>query len=318
MSVFMITYNHEKYIRQAVESILSQETDFRFELVIGDDCSTDSTPQILQEYAEKHPDIIRLKINDRNVGMIANYFSTVSRCRGKYIALCAGDDWWLPGKAAMQVAYLEENPDTGMVYTRTRKHYDNKKIFDKRPDFFGGPWTTYEGMHLNNPIPSVTVMARRSLVERYVEEIDPVNRDWLTEDFPMWLWFAQNDRIGFIDEVTTVWRIWRGSLSHSKAFWRVARFRRSVTDAAYFFALRHYGSEKEMPPDLVVAYYYRAVVEEMAATDDFNRLEKYREKICYLHDRFCNSRTRKMTYALKFPRIYSLVLRNYKSLSNNY
>src|SRR4051794_33524360 len=83
LSVMMITYNHERYIRQALDSVLMQDVDFPYEIVIGEDNSTDSTRAILLEYAGRHPEKIRLLLHDKNVGVIRNFFATMEACRGE-------------------------------------------------------------------------------------------------------------------------------------------------------------------------------------------------------------------------------------------
>lgn len=90
----MLTFNHERYISHAIESILSQKTRYRFELLIGDDCSTDGTRRIIRDYSERYPDIIRVFYNDVNVGITRNSYSLDVASNGKYIAACDGDDYW--------------------------------------------------------------------------------------------------------------------------------------------------------------------------------------------------------------------------------
>ena len=94
VSVCMITYNHERFIAQAIESVLMQETDFRVELVIGEDCSTDGTRAIVREFGERFPERIRLLLPEHNLGMMPNFVATLSACRGQYVALLEGDDYW--------------------------------------------------------------------------------------------------------------------------------------------------------------------------------------------------------------------------------
>ena len=126
VSVCMTTYNHEAYLRQAVESILAQETSFDVELVLGDDCSADSTAAICREYAAKYPGRVRFVTGERNVGWRANYRRTFEACRGKYVAYCDGDDWWSdPRKLQMQADLLESDPSCGMCYTRASNYYQN-------------------------------------------------------------------------------------------------------------------------------------------------------------------------------------------------
>ena len=112
VSVFMITYNHEKYIAEALDSILMQKTDFDFDIVIGEDCSTDATRRIVLEYSRKYPDKIKLLLHNVNVGFISNLMYVLEACTGKYVAMCEGDDYWTdPFKLQKQVDFLEANKE---------------------------------------------------------------------------------------------------------------------------------------------------------------------------------------------------------------
>ena len=116
LSVCFITYNHVNYVRQALDSVLMQQTDFDFEIVIGDDCSTDGTSQIIQEYLLLYPDRIRINPIDSNKGMVANWISTIQACKGTYIAMLEGDDYWTdPEKLKKQVHFLEKESDIVLV-----------------------------------------------------------------------------------------------------------------------------------------------------------------------------------------------------------
>lgn len=111
ISIGMITYNHELYVRQAIESILQQKTTFKIELVIGEDCSTDSTRSICEEYALSHPEVVKLLPSEKNLGVTPNFIRTLLACSGDFIALCEGDDYWTdPLKLQKQVEFLEANP----------------------------------------------------------------------------------------------------------------------------------------------------------------------------------------------------------------
>lgn len=90
VSVIMPTYNHSRFIAQAIDSVLSQKTNFPIELIIGEDCSTDNTRQICLDYQQKHPTIIRLFLPEENVGFLRNYGQLLKLCRGKYIAIGTG------------------------------------------------------------------------------------------------------------------------------------------------------------------------------------------------------------------------------------
>ena len=117
VSVKMITYNHAPFIAQAIDGVLMQKTNFPFELVIGEDCSTDGTREIVFEYQKKYPDIIRIITSDNNVGGKKNSYRTRKACRGKYIAFCEGDDYWHhPQKLQKQADYMEGHPECGLAF----------------------------------------------------------------------------------------------------------------------------------------------------------------------------------------------------------
>jgi len=104
VSVLMITYNHEKYIREAIDGVLMQKTDFPIELIIGEDCSTDNTREIVIEYTKKHPEIVKPQLPNENRGMQNNFMGIYNAALGKFIALCEGDDYWTdPYKLQKQV-----------------------------------------------------------------------------------------------------------------------------------------------------------------------------------------------------------------------
>lgn len=129
VSVSMITYNHDKFIAEAIEGVVMQKTNFPFELVIGEDCSTDNTRAICIEYQKKYPDIIRLRLPETNQGMMLNWINNIESGQGKYIALCDGDDYWTdPYKLQKQFDFMEANPDFALcshsVYTLMCGHLD--------------------------------------------------------------------------------------------------------------------------------------------------------------------------------------------------
>jgi len=112
VSVLVPTYFHEKHIAKALDSILMQQTTFRFEVLVGDDASGDNTPEIIKEYAEKFPDIIRPILRPENLGGTANGYDLQSKAAGNYIAYLEGDDYWLdPNKLQKQWEFLQNNPD---------------------------------------------------------------------------------------------------------------------------------------------------------------------------------------------------------------
>lgn len=117
VSVCTITYKHEKYIAEALDSFLMQETDFPFEIVVDDDCSPDHTAEVIKTYAEKFPNIVNAHLREKNVGVTTNFKENMQRAKGKYIALCEGDDYWSDlNKLQFQINIMEKHPDCDMSF----------------------------------------------------------------------------------------------------------------------------------------------------------------------------------------------------------
>lgn len=168
----MVTYNHDKYIKKAIDSILMQKANFKYELVIGEDASTDNTAGIIKKYQDKHPDIIKARFNSPNLGAISNSIKTLSECSGKYIAMCEGDDYWTDeNKLQIQYDFLENNPKYGLVSHRYAivKAGINEKLPDYGNHLFSDDvhgididLPTFFSVWLTQPM---TVMFRRELLD---------------------------------------------------------------------------------------------------------------------------------------------------------
>jgi glycosyltransferase involved in cell wall biosynthesis len=212
VSVCMTTYNHEKFISQAIESVLCQRTTFSVEVVIGEDCSTDNTLAICRQYEAQYPDRVRVIASKNNIGMHANYRRTIEACRGKYIAMCDGDDWFTDeNKLQIQVEELE-NSGAAMCYTRSERRGEDgsSAIYPE-----GRLHSSIGDMLILNTAENCTTLALKSKILDYYGEVKPETKGWLTDDLPMWLWFAATQKIVAIDRVTAVHRVLATSVSHS-------------------------------------------------------------------------------------------------------
>ena len=244
-SVAVITYNQEKYISQTLDSILNQEHDYKYEIVIGEDCSTDNTKKIIEEYFEKYPDIIKPLYNNPNKGLINNYFNVINHCQGKYIMECAGDDYWLPGKVKSQIEFMENNPAVGMCYSKAKVWNENKQKFEKK--LFGSNRESFEFLLTNrNYIPAPTVCLRTELVQKYISEIKPQEKDWLIEDYPMWLWFCYKSKVKFRDSLDAVYRVLENSASHSNCFEKLIKLVTTTRNIQLFYS-KNFGVEITLP-----------------------------------------------------------------------
>lgn len=213
VSVDMITYGHEKYIRQAIEGVLMQQTDFAVELIIADDCSPDRTKDIVEDIINNHPkgNIIKYFRHEKNLGMQANGMFAIQKCTGKYIALCEGDDYWTdPLKLQKQVDFLENNEEYNFIVTDFdvvgKKNYTNPywlNRFRERQftitleDYFTKPWITK----------TLTLLFRNCL---YIEEITQYKH--FRDIHLIYLLLKEGKNGFFLNEKTGVYRVHSGGV----------------------------------------------------------------------------------------------------------
>src|SRR5438876_6786815 len=170
LSVCLITYNHERFITQALESALAQKTSFEFEIVVGEDCSTDHTRQILVEYQQRYSNQIRLVPTEKNLGANRNFARTLQACRGQYIALLEGDDYWTdPTKLEEQVNFLDSHGECAICFHAVRVlHEDGNEAPRNSPRFGHKKISTIEDLlGLGNFIPTCAAVFRNGLIKEF-------------------------------------------------------------------------------------------------------------------------------------------------------
>ena len=251
VSVPMITYNHERWIGQAIEGILSQKTDFSIELVIGEDCSTDRTREIVMKYQQKHPAIIRVITSDQNIGAKKNIQRTFQACRGKYLAVCEGDDYWHhPQKIQLQCDCLESHPEIGLVTTDYDAYHQSRNTL-KRSILHGrngsfdtdaNPMMVFLGiLSWQFFVRSCTVMVRKQLLNQIISS-DPelhLSNRFLMGDPQRWAEMALVSKVHHIDLSTATYRVLPNSASHSRSFTRAAGFNLSMADLRVYLTAKH-------------------------------------------------------------------------------
>nr|WP_314546834.1 glycosyltransferase [uncultured Empedobacter sp.] len=147
VSVFMISYNQQDYIIEALENVLNQKTTFKYKVILSDDCSTDNTKKVVDNYLKNHPkkDFVEFIYQPKNLGWMPNFIFTLQKCQessAKYIAMCEGDDYWTDeNKLQKQIDILEDNPDVVLACHQYKELYNNGETVDCpyfREDFFKG------------------------------------------------------------------------------------------------------------------------------------------------------------------------------------
>jgi glycosyltransferase involved in cell wall biosynthesis len=238
VSVLIKAYNHEKFIAQAVESAACQQTDFPYEIVVGEDCSTDGTRAVLRELGDRYPDKIRLFLRERNLGALRNFAETFKECRGDYVAWLDGDDYWKsPSKLQTQVNFLDAHP----AYSSCAH---NAIVFDEVTRQFGpnlhgdSPPKTYALPELlrGSLVPASSFMFRRKLLGELPAWYDalPIG------DWPLQILCVQHGPMGYDPGVMLVYRrhgggMWSGqsSIACHRANIEIYRRLRAELNPAY-------------------------------------------------------------------------------------
>ena len=164
VSVAMTAFHSELWLSRALESVLQQRTAFPFEIVIGDDCSSDGTVKVMLAYQERHPGAIRALTRSTRLGMQRNYFDTFAHCRGKYIAWLDADDYWTdPDKLARQVSLLEADPTVSVCAHFVRQVRSTGEVeLERSPAMVPGRYSL-KNIIRQNFIPSPSIMFRNGV-----------------------------------------------------------------------------------------------------------------------------------------------------------
>lgn len=247
VSICCITYNHEKYIRDCIEGFVMQKTNFPIEIIIYDDASKDCTQDIIKEYASKYSNIITFlqKENQWSKGKYGLLDWLFPAARGKYIALCEGDDYWTdPYKLQKQVDFLESHPDYGLVHTDCMLEYIKKSMVirvERRNKNIKIPESNYyyEELLIHNIIATATVCVRKHLLKKVLVELVPHIYHWLQSDIAFWIEISKNSKIGYLDEITATHRILEESAQFSKKPIRKYNFINSSYSIRLYFVEKY-------------------------------------------------------------------------------
>ena len=220
VSICCITYNHESYIRETIEGFLMQKTKFPIEVLIHDDASTDKTADIIREYENKYPDIIKPIYqfdNKYSKGISVSVTYNFPRARGKYIAMCEGDDYWTdPSKLQKQVDFMEVNPDCSLCF------HASKSIRNNNPNDYTLHRPKDIPLHYKFEMKHAILggggfMATNSMLfhRKYIQDRPAWMEKTPVGDLPLMLLLASKGKIGYIDEVMSVYRVMSSSTSWS-------------------------------------------------------------------------------------------------------
>jgi glycosyltransferase involved in cell wall biosynthesis len=250
ISVIVATYNQEDTIARTLDSVLMQQCHVPIEIILGEDCSTDGTLAVCQRYADEHPDVIRLIANKQNKGLVDNYFDCILAAQGKYIADCAGDDFWTdPLKLEKEVCVMEQHPNVTMVLTRWNWFNETTRQISPgpTPPFPDG---IIKGSEMLEPIVTQTNMNvyhlctslyRRDIFLKAYEEYPYLfrNKELATEDTQVAFMMALHGDFAYLPDVTMNYSIGKESASNTTNDERQFHFIRKIMNLCYYLTQQY-------------------------------------------------------------------------------
>jgi glycosyltransferase involved in cell wall biosynthesis len=273
----MITYNQEAFIAQAISSALMQITDFDYEIVIGDDCSTDGTRDIVADLARRHPSKIRTLFQDVHLGVNRNLVATLQACTGQYVAVLEGDDYWTTqNKLQLQVDFLDSHSDHAICFHNVRIVYQDECSPSHLYHVDAQPETrTIDELLIGNFINTCSVMFRRDCISELPSRFCSLHMG----DWPLHVLNAQYGKIGYLNAVMAAYRV------HDKGVWSsISRLRQLEieADAMDFLYSALNPPYRRMAYPLLLKRLYH-LFEEHGRIGDHNKAKRYLKR--YLRKR---------------------------------
>ena len=292
VSIWCLVYNHEPYLRQCLDGFVMQKTNFKFEAIVHDDVSTDGSAAIIREYAEKYPEIIKPIFETEN--QYSKRDGSLDRimyeaCKGKYIALCEGDDYWTdPLKLQKQVDFLKNNPEyalchTGFEYLNSSLKIDhtqlNLNIISNQQNIIAEILD-----HNNYRIQTCTVLIRTDSYNNIRDNLYKIPK-FMMGDTPLWILLLSIGKIHFIPETTAIYRIVPGSASHQKDIQKMLEFNISAAEMRLYFS-----QELNLPQKYIIKFqeeYFYNITRYIWINSSYQPNSKIKIKSIFSKIKFC-------------------------------
>jgi len=207
ISVIIPSYNRANTVGETIESIVAQKVDADVEIVIGDDCSTDNAREVLEQYRQKYPDIIRLFLREQNMGLGANWAQCVKDCRGKYICNCDNDDYWHnEHKLQIQLDYMESHPESNVLLTNHRTLNRTTGEIKEHKAYIDRTMSLQEAIDSGQTYYcNATIMYRADFMKKYLPLDDFIKYHFYLQDWTAWIILAGYTDFDIIEESTATW-----------------------------------------------------------------------------------------------------------------
>lgn len=246
ISVIVLTYNQEAYLRQTLDSILNQQVAEPIEIVIGDDHSSDGTSAIGRVFQEHYPDRVRYFYNTPNLGLVQNFIAMVRHCRGEYIALCDGDDYWTDcHKLQQELDVLRRDEQCVLVHTH-RNLLAGDTVYEQ-PFLPLSEAENPQQLFFHSFVCVPTTLFRAAPVRSWLDTYERLSRqqDWRMQDFPLWLYLGLHGTFRYLSEATAMYRVLPNTLSRERDKHKQYRFDSSLLRIKRYFYPLYYACAED-------------------------------------------------------------------------
>lgn len=260
LSVHLLTFNNENHIDSTLQSILKQKVDFDFEIVVGDDCSTDNTFNIIKSHSLNHPNLFNIKQNASQLGLLANFKATLDRCKGNYVFDLAGDDMLKHDHSLQRLVnafrdggdlgFVDSGYDTFYEKENRTKHFSNRKLLNSSK-------ARYKVQLILGKFTPIGICFNRKLLYQFVDFNTYLKMKLKVDDYPIMVDMASNTNFATIKESLHVYRVHDRSFSHQK------RFERHYSQKNHIRELFNYFSEKYNFSEVIVNTYFENYHKEL-------------------------------------------------------
>ena len=267
VSICCITYNHERYIKDALEGFVKQKTDFPFEIIISDDCSTDKTHDIILDYKKKHPNLFRDVSPEANLGVIENWKHVHQEAKGELIAFCEGDDYWTDQyKLQKQATFMLSHSGCGLSITDFQ--YQNDNDYNNLSEAAFSTLNTFQPKsfieHLKNAgyIGPMTWMYRRRVFMQNIQDYNNIKDGTLALALDL---FGSSE-VAYLPDVTAVYRTHSSSAANPNSALKRLEYIKGVYNIQIMYA-KKYKCNQETIDNIQMQNYFTSMLLAIECSD---------------------------------------------------
>lgn len=278
ISVIIPSYNRADTVGQTIDSILHQKVNADIEIVIGDDCSTDTARDVLLSYKSKYPEIIKLIFHESNIGLGANWATCAKECKGDYICNCDNDDYWHnPRKLELQFKYMESNPDCNVLITDHRTHNRKTGEIKEKKAVIQRGIPLQDSLQRESHFCNATIMYRAEFLKSKIKLDDFIEKRFYLQDWPVWIILSAYTDFDILPVSTATFGIETASITRPDSIEKI----KARLDKEYdlYLYLNSLFPDKFQCPSVEEhqQYVYRTLLKKSFKVGDYENARKYGE-----------------------------------------